>query len=248
MSDNILTFKNIDSLCKSDKDTIAKHILIPKQPFRMSVVGFSGSGKTNFIVQLITEKLITDRLYVVSKHIHQPKMDYMFEYFENLDKKVNQRLNKKKKSLVKINLHKTIQLWTSDLEELPPPDELDKQYNNVILFDDLMCEKDLRKVETYFIRGRHSNCTCIWLAQSFFTGVPRKVRLNTSHFVLFNAPSKTEIKRISNEVAPDLSQKEFMQYFNQAISDPYSFFFIDTTQKRKLLKYRKNLDEALIVD
>jgi hypothetical protein len=66
--------------------------------------------------------------------------------------------------------------------------------------------------------------------------------------VLFNAPSKTEMKRISNEVAPDLSQKEFMEYFNQAISEPYSFFFIDTTQKRKLLKYRKNLDEALVVD
>jgi len=247
MSD-ILTFKNIDSLCKTDKDSISKHILIPKQPFRMSIVGFSGSGKTNMVVQLITNKLIVDRLYVVSKHLQQPKMDYMFEYFENLDKKVNQRLNRKKKSLVKMNLHRTIQLWTCDLEDLPDPEELDKEYNNVILFDDLMTEKDLRKVETYFIRGRHSNSTCIWLAQSFFTGVPRKVRLNSSHFVLFNAPSKSEIKRISNEVAPDLTQKEFMDLFNRAIEEDYSFFFIDTTQKRKLLKYRKNLDEALIVD
>ena len=79
--------------------------------------------------------------------------------------------------------------------------------------------------------------------------IPRKIRLNTTHYVLYNMPSLTEVSRIHKEVASDLTKDEFVKYFKDAIEEDdetYDFFFIDTLQKKKWLKYRKNLDGLLI--
>ena len=50
-----------------------------------------------------------------------------------------------------------------------------------IIFDDFICEKYQKPLIDYFIRGRHKNCSVIYLSQSFYE-TPKDIRLNCSHF------------------------------------------------------------------
>ena len=52
---------------------------------------------------------------------------------------------------------------TSD--DVPDPRDLSMEKKNLMVFDDLMLEKQ-NKCETYYIRGRHSNTDCFYLSCS----------------------------------------------------------------------------------
>ena len=240
-----LTFKNIDDLCPKREIEKSKHILVPRQPHRLAWIGASGSGKTNACIQMIVRDLIVDKLYVCSKHLFQPKMEFLMEHFNMIEEKINKKLQKKHKGAGYAEHYKIIEAWTNDLNEFPDVDDLNGDLHNIILFDDMIMERDQKKIIEFFIRGRHKKCTVLYLSQSFFA-IPRKIRINCSHYAMFNTPSKTEAKRISSEIAPDLEQKDFLKYMNRATDEDYCFFFIDTTQKKKLLRYRKNLDEMVV--
>ena len=52
-------------------------------------------------------------------------------------------------------------------EDVPDPRELSSQKKNLMIFDDLLLEKQ-NKCESYYVRGRHSNVDCFYLAQNLF--------------------------------------------------------------------------------
>jgi hypothetical protein len=62
-------------------------------------------------------------------------------------------------------------------DDVPEPEDLDSTKNNLMIFDDLQLTKQ-NKCEKYYIRGRHSNVDCFYLAQNYFmlpqTNHPRK--------------------------------------------------------------------------
>jgi hypothetical protein len=242
-----LTMKNLDTISKIDDEEEDKplHPLLPDQKnFRMLVVGPSGCGKTNFLVNYICRFMKVERLYVLSKHLQQDKMEFLHRHFTEIENTINKKLRSKKKP----ENFKIIMSWVNNISEFPVVDDLDKNYKNVVIFDDIIFEPDKNeKVSNYFVRSRHKNTSVFYLAQSFYA-IPRKVRLNTTHYVLYNMPSLTEVSRIHKEVASDLTKNEFIDLFKDAIEDEdtYNFFFIDTLQKKKFLKYRRNLDELLI--
>ena len=239
LSDDDLQIANFDNLCEDEVKNESKHILIPTQPFRACLIGSSGSGKTNFAVNLITRFLKEDKLYIVSKHLEQPKMRFIEEYYRKIEEKTNKKC--------KTTDFKILELSTADLDELPYPDELNSELNNVLMLDDCMLERDQNKMVDYFIKGRHSNVSVLYLAQSSFQ-IPRKIRLNSSLFCLFNIPSQTDIVRIHSETCPDVSKEEFIRMFRKAMSKNYNFLMIDTSTKVKYLRYRINLDESPFSD
>ena len=49
-------------------------------------------------------------------------------------------------------------------EDVPAPGELSSEKNNLMVFDDLLLEKQ-NTCESYYVRGRHSNVDCFYLAQ-----------------------------------------------------------------------------------
>ena len=159
----------------------------------------------------------------------------MEDYYRNLEEKTNKKC--------KTTDFKILELMTNDLDELPYADEMDPELNNVVLFDDMMLERDQDKIVEMFIKGRHNNITCLYLCQSWF-GVNRRLRLNCSLFCLFNIPSQTDIVRIHSECAPDISKEEFIKMFRKAMAKNYNFLMIDTSTKVKYLRYRINLDES----
>ena len=229
-----LEFNNIDNLLS--KESFQEiHPLLPKRNFRMTVCGGSGSGKTSFIVQLITRHLIVRGLYICAKHLDQPKMVYIIDFYRKMEKDLSKKL-KKEVSIIKV--------ITNDLEEFPDVSDIEGE-DNIVIFDDMVMEKDpTNKIVNYYIRGRHHNISSFYLSQSFFT-VPKNIRLNTNIYALFNMVSLNEVSRIHREVASDLTKKQFIDIFNEA-TDGFNFLYIDTTHSKKILKYRKNLDETLM--
>jgi hypothetical protein len=239
-----LTIGNIDAIIGNDVDEKI-HPLIPSQKnLRLCIIGGSGTGKTSFLVQFITKFLKVEKIYCCAKHLDQPKLKWFRDFYTEIETKINEKLRRKKKNS-NANF-KIIETWTNDINEMPTVDDLDKTKRNIVIFDDMVMEKDpYNKIPNYFVRGRHHGASVFYLSQSFF-GIPRKIRLNANYYCIFNLPSLTETTRIHREVAADLDKKEFLDIFRRALAEDYNFLFIAVDEKKKMLKYRMNLDSLLI--
>ena len=121
-------------------------------------------------------------------------------------------------------------------------DALDPKEQNLICLDDFVTEKNQGIFINYFIRGRHKNCSVIYLTQSFF-GTPKDLRLNCNVFVIFDIQSKRELIEIQKEHATNISKDNFCKLYSEATSEPYSFFVIDKQSHLIPLTYRKRFDE-----
>ena len=80
---------------------------------------------------------------------------------------------------------------------------------------DMINNKNLNPVVTeLFIRGRKLNILIVFITQSYFR-VPKKVRLNTTHFFIMKIPNEREIQQIIYNHSPDIDFKDFMKIYNE---------------------------------
>jgi hypothetical protein len=68
--------------------------------------------------------------------------------------------------------------------DVPDPKDLDKTKKNLTIFDDLQLER-LSTCKKYYIRGRHSNVDCFYLAQNYFRLPRQTIRENANFICLF---------------------------------------------------------------
>lgn len=88
----------------------------------------------------------------------------------------------------------------------------------------IMFEKNQKPLVEYFIRGRHKNCSVIYLSQSYYKTL-KDIRLNCSHFCLYDFPSNNERSPLCRE--NNISKEQYQA----AASDPYSFTYVDKPNK-----------------
>lgn len=222
-----LDIQNCDNLKKipSSKKYRCKNKLLPQHPYRWIVSGSSGSGKTNMITWYLLKFASYDRLYIYSKHLDQPKFAMLKNFFDKIQERTGEE----------------ILFMSNDIEDVVPVDELNENCMNLVLFDDMMMEKQHSIVE-YWIRSRHKNCSVISLVQKW-SQVPRVCRINTNIISLFAVPNKREVNLLYSEVGMGLDKDEWIRKFKKATSDKYSFFHIVPDEKHKALRYRKNFNE-----
>ena len=91
--------------------------------------------------------------------------------------------------------------------------------------DDYVCKRNQREIVDYVIQGRHKNCSVIYLSQSFYK-TPRDIRLNCSHYCIYEFPSSRERNMISSELGVDKEQ------FKKATKKPFSFLYVDKPRKK----------------
>jgi ABC-type dipeptide/oligopeptide/nickel transport system ATPase component len=117
-----------------------------KIPFRMLIVGSSGSGKTNSVLNLLQIMANTfQTCTIITKNKNEP-------LYQWLETRIPQT-------------HLTI---SEGIESIPPLDEYDKKKNHIVIFDDLLLD-NLKQIGEYFIRCRKLNVSCIFLTQSYFS-------------------------------------------------------------------------------
>ena len=64
-------------------------------------------------------------------------------------------------------------------EDVPDHRELSSEKKNLMVFDDLLLEKQ-NTCESYYVRGRYSNVDCFYLAQNYFTLPRQTIRENAN--------------------------------------------------------------------
>ena len=71
---------------ENNKEHNEKWPCIPDHPFRISIIGGSGSGKTNRLLNLINEQDNEDdidKIYLYAKDLSESKYDYLIKKHEN---------------------------------------------------------------------------------------------------------------------------------------------------------------------
>ena len=75
---------NLDSIInKNNKEHNEKWPYIPDHPYRILIIGGSGSGKTNALLNLINEQRDIDKIYLYAKDLSGSKYEYLIKNRKN---------------------------------------------------------------------------------------------------------------------------------------------------------------------
>ena len=151
---------------------------IPDHPYRILIIGGSGSGKTNALLNLIKNQPDIDKIYLYLKDPYEAKYQYLIRKCEKV-------------GLDHFNDPKAFMEYSNDMlgvykniENYNP----DKKRKVLIGFDDLTADvinnkKVISIVTESFIRGIKLNISILFITESSFR-VPKNARLNSKHFLL----------------------------------------------------------------
>ena len=209
---------------------------IPDHPCRILIIGGSGSGKSNALLNLINNQPDIDKIYLHAKDPYEKKYQYL--------------INKRKKvGINHFNDPKAFMEYSNDMQDVYKNVE---DYNPIkkrkvlIIFDDTIADminnNKLNPIITeLFIRGRKLNISIVFITQSYFK-VPKDVRLNSTHFFIMEIPNKRELQQIALNHSFDIGFKDFMNIYKKSTKEPYSFLVNDTNlPSDNPLRFRKNL-------
>ena len=135
---------------------------IPDHPYRILIIGGSGSGKTNALRSLIHHEPDTDKIYLYAKHPSEAKYQLLIKERESAG------LNYLNDSKAFIECSYDMDDIYKNIEEYNP----DKKPKILILFDnmiaDMLNNKTLNPIVTeLFIRGTKLNISCFYHAILF---------------------------------------------------------------------------------
>ena len=71
---------NLDSITNENNK---KQWKIPDHPYRIIIIGGSGSGKTNALINLINEQNDIDKIYLYARDLSEPKYEYLIKKRED---------------------------------------------------------------------------------------------------------------------------------------------------------------------
>ena len=204
--------------------------------YLLVIAGYSGSGKTNLLINLMSNKKHNKKrtsfkqcfhnVFVVSPSLHTlednifddlPPDNKFTEFNPDMLKAYNAMIDEEQEILEK-RKHKKKPY---------------KPYLNLLILDDVGNSiRSSKKLEDEFNKlvanRRHSNTSIIILLQNVVQ-VPPKVRSNMSNFISFKPKSIEEEERIfSFTKKPKKFMTEFFEYFFQK---PHDFLYIDMSLK-----------------
>lgn len=221
--------------------------LLPKS-IRGCIIGKSGCGKTNLLMNLLLDGNSEDyldynNLYIFSTTLFQPCYQALINGFENgLSKKEIRECFRKQDFIIeeKENAKPIIEVHCSEnCEDIPDPSSIDLDKKTLIIFDDLMLEKQNR-IEQYYTRGRHNNIDCFYISQNYIKLPKNTIRENANLFIIF-PQDKLNLDYIYRDHCSEIDKPEFLEMTREVWSQKYSFLLIDKTSEKDSGKFRKLL-------
>ena len=213
-----------------------KSLYILDHPYRVLIIGGSGSGKTNALSNLIKNDPDIDKIYLYTKDPYESKYQFL------INKRESTRLKHFNDPKAFIEYSNNMQDIYKNIDEY----NADNERKILIVFDDMIGDminnKKLNSIVTkLFIRGRKLNISIVLITQSYLK-VPKDVRLNFTNFFIMKIPNKRELQQIALNHSSDINSKDFIKIYKKYTAEPYSFLVNDATlASDNPLRFRKNL-------
>ena len=159
-------------------------------------------------MHMIYNLLYYDKVYLYAKNLDQSKYQNLMDIFQPISNEAG------------------YDVIEASNDQIIPVSDLNDDNQKLVIFDDFVCEKNQKPLIDYFIRGRHKNCSIIYLSQSYF---------NSSHFSIYEFPSANERALIcrENSIPKELYEK--------ATKEPFSFIYIDRPRKFVTKKFNEKV-------
>ena len=197
---------NLDNIVNdNNKKHNEKWPHIPDHPYRILIIGVSGSGKTNTLLNLINEQRDIDKVYLYAKDLSKPKYEHLIKNRKNAGMK---HLNDSKAFIDCSNtmndVYENIDLYNAN-----------RKRKILVVFDymiaDIMTNKKFQSIiKELFIRCRKINISLVFITQSYFS-VPKDVRLNSTHYLIMKINNKRELQNIAINHSADIDYKDFIK-------------------------------------
>ena len=167
----------------------------------MLLIGCSGSGKANALLNLINNQLDTDKRYLYVKDPYEEKYQFLINKRESI-------------GLKHFNDAKAFIEYPNDMQDVFKNIEdcnIDKKQKILAVFDDVIADMINNKklnpvVPELFVRGRKLNIPIVFITQSYFK-LSKDVRLNSIHFFLMKIANKRELQQIVLNHSSDVDFK-----------------------------------------
>lgn len=187
-------------------------------PFRLLIVGNSGSGKTTLVLELLH------------------RMDDTFGNIIICTKNADEPLYKFLRTKIKAE---QLQVYEG-IDHIPDLDSFDPDLQHLIVFDDLVLEKDQSVIEQYFIRSRKiaKGVSCIYLSQNYF-GTPKTIRVNCNYIILKKLSSTRDLKMIMNDFSLGVDKETLLEIYKFCTYEKSDFLMIDIDSPPEK-RFRKN--------
>lgn len=173
-------------------------------PFRMLCCCASGSGKTNYILNLLYEMTDTFHKIIIITKAEEPLYSMLQDRLEN------------------------VSIYYDG--NIPEFEALDKKQNGLIIFDDMVLTPD-KRIGEIFIRGRKLHYSSIYISQSFFQ-TPKIIRQNVNYVALGRGVNKRDLRMIMSEYSIGLSVDELSKIYFDLTKTHMHFMLIDLMQRK----------------
>ena len=201
---------NLDSIRnENNKKHNEKWPYIPDHPYRILIIGSSGSGKTNALLNLIKEQNDIDKVYLYVRDLSEPKYKYLIKKREDV--------------WIKHVSNPNAFIECSNI--------MDDVYENIhgynpkrrrkifIVFDDMIAgimknKKCHAVIKELFIRCRKLNISLAFITQSYFS-VLKDVRLNSIHYLIMTINNKIELQNITINHSADIDYNNFIKLYRK---------------------------------
>ena len=190
---------------ENNKKYNGKWPYIPDHPYRILIIGGSGSRISETLLNLIKEQNyhdVIDKIYLYAKDLSEPKYEYLIKKLEDAGIKHINNLN------TFIECSNTMDDVYENIHDYNP----NRRRKILIVFDDMIPDILTNKkfqtiVRELFMRCRKLNISLVFISQSYFS-VSKDVRLNSTHLIM-KINNRRELQNIAINHFGDIDYKDF---------------------------------------
>jgi len=190
--------------------------------FHTLIIGRSGSGKTNVMLHMLTDKNLLGGSF-------NPKNIFLFCAVKP-DKSVVKALKIPKKNIIEEFNDETLLNMFKKLEKEVDQKGWTNAPRTLWLFDDILARKKILRgkgIAQLATAGRHAKLSYIMNSQ-YYKALPPVLRTNAAYIIYFSANEAENLKFADEQTCSFMTKKRFLKLIEHCTREPYSFMTLNT--------------------